>query len=50
VPVPAALWLFGSGLLSLLLIVRGLGLGIPYLSPEYGENNKKNCCTEHIKE
>jgi sulfite exporter TauE/SafE len=36
--------------LSLLLMVRGLGLGIPYLSPEYGDPAKKNCCTEHIKE
>jgi len=37
--IPVAMTLVG-----LLLILRGMNLGIPYLSPEFHENLKSSCC------
>jgi hypothetical protein len=32
-------------IMALMLIIRGLNLGIPYLSPQFEkENNKVTCC------
>jgi hypothetical protein len=37
------------GLMACLLIIRGMGLGIPYVSPELSANKKTihNCCMKH---
>jgi uncharacterized protein len=35
-----------AGLVALLLIVRGLGLGIPYLSPDFSGSQAPACCTQ----
>lgn len=34
-------------LLALLFILRGMNLGIPYLSPKMGEDHKLECCKKH---
>ena len=35
--------------MALMLIIRGLNLGIPYLSPQFEkEKNKINCCKKDI--
>jgi len=40
---------FAAGLVALLLIVRGLGLGIPYLSPDFSGSTPPACCTESVQ-
>lgn len=32
------------GIMAVLLIVRGLGLGIPYISPSFVDNKVESCC------
>lgn len=33
--------------IGLLLIIRGLNLGIPYVSPEFSGQTVKSCCSKH---
>jgi len=37
------------GVMAVLLIVRGLGLGIPYVSPTFVDNKVESCCHRHHK-
>lgn len=36
-------------IMGIMLIVRGLNLGIPYLSPEFEKNNTVSCCEKNAK-
>jgi uncharacterized protein len=38
-----------TALMAFLLIVRGLNLGIPYLSPKYEAQSNSLQCSEHAK-
>jgi hypothetical protein len=42
--IPVFMFMIGA-----LLIVRGMNLGIPYMSPKFDDNGqvKKSCCQRH---
>lgn len=40
---------YSIGVVGLLLVFRGLNLGVPYLSPALSHENKAGCCTTTVK-